>query len=64
MKHSPGGLWDVDGSGMQRIEDDSLAGRLLEKTNNMNTKIGLKGIAGTAVLTLIPELIKVVNASS
>ena len=48
---------------MQRIEDDSLAGKLLAQTNTMNTKIGLQGIAGTAVLTLIPELIKLVNTN-
>ena len=56
-----GGLWDIDGSGLQRIEDDSIASAILRKTNTMNFQIGAKAIVITAVLTTLPEAAKLVG---
>mgnify|MGYP006889521535 CR=1 FL=1 len=52
-----GGLWDVDGSGLQKIEDVNLATSLLRKTNAMNKAIGVKAVSLTAALALAPALV-------
>ena len=51
-----GGLWDVDGTGVQRIKSSGIANALLDKTNKMNLKIGVKAVGISALLTVIPEL--------
>ena len=50
-------MWDVDGSGLQKIEDTSLATSILRRTNAMNKAIGVKAVSLTAALALAPTLV-------
>lgn len=52
-----GGLWDVDGSGLQKIQDTNVATAILRKTNAMNKEIGVKAVSLTAVLATVPTLV-------
>lgn len=50
-----GGLWDVEGTGLSRIEDKGLALKILERTNAMNKNVGMISIGITLVLAAVPE---------
>jgi len=39
------GLWDVDGMGLQKIQDTQLASDILQKVNNFNKKTVLRATA-------------------
>lgn len=47
-------MWDVDGTGIQEIEDPTLAAKLLEKVNKANIGFGAVSAAITAVFCLLP----------
>ena len=51
-----GGLWDVDGTGIKKIEDQGLAQAILDRTNKMNTRIGVQAVGLTVVLAVLPEI--------
>ena len=44
-----GGVWDVDGSGLQAIEDQSVAAGLRAKVNSFNLQTGAI-VAGVTLL--------------
>jgi len=44
----------VDGTGLQEIEDESVAKAILEKVNKLNGRVFVIGIAITAVFCAIP----------
>lgn len=50
-----GGLWDVDGTGMRKIEDPNLARALLEKMNALNTGIGKDVLLVSTVFAVLPQ---------
>ncbi len=52
-----GGLWDVDGSGLQKIQDTGLATAILRKTNEMNKAIGIKAVSLTVILAVAPTVL-------
>lgn len=50
-------MWDVEGAGLQRIEDPALADRLRDKVNAFNTRtVAAVGLA-TLLFVALPELI-------
>ena len=51
------GLWDVEGKGLSKIEDLSIAQAILRKTQAMNFSIAQKAIGITLALGLLPEII-------
>lgn len=53
-----GGLWDVSGTGLQKIADNSIAQAMLKRTNGMNLSIGLKSLAIAGSLDLLATLIE------
>jgi hypothetical protein len=50
-------LWDVDGSGLQKIQDTGLATAILRKTNEMNKAIGIKAVSLTVILAVAPTVL-------
>ena len=50
-------LWDVEGKGLSKIEDLSIAQAILRKTQAMNFSIAQKAIGITLALGLLPEII-------
>mmetsp|Transcript_28828 Transcript_28828/g.34243 ORF Transcript_28828/g.34243 Transcript_28828/m.34243 type:complete len:82 (+) Transcript_28828:135-380(+) len=50
-----GGLWDVDGTGMRKIEDPSLARALLEKTNALDIGIGKDVLIVSTIFAVLPQ---------
>ena len=52
-----GGVWDVDGSGLQQIEDATLAAKLRAKVNAFNLQSAK--VVGVLVLlfVIVPELL-------
>jgi hypothetical protein len=50
------GLWDVSGTGLQKIENQSLAQAILERTNTMNKSAAIKSLAIAAGLDLLATL--------
>lgn len=49
-------MWDVDGTGLQKIRDPALAARLRDKVNAFNAQTAkVVGIA-TLLFVLLPEL--------
>lgn len=56
-----GGFWDVEGTGLSKIQDLTLAESLLRKTNIMNLEIAKKAVATTLVLGLLPEVFTLLN---
>jgi len=49
-------LWDVDGSGLRRIEDVSVAAALRSKVNSFNLKVGAGAVCAALVLAAAPLL--------
>lgn len=49
------GLWDVDGNGLKKIEDPTIAQAILEKVNAMNLEVALTCFAGSAIFGLLPQ---------
>jgi hypothetical protein len=48
-------MWDVDGTGIRKIDDMNLARALLGKTNDMNISIGRDGILLALGFALLPQ---------
>jgi len=48
-------VWDVDGTGLQRIVDPALAAALLDKVNKFNLATSVKAIPIVAVLACLPN---------
>jgi hypothetical protein len=48
------GKWDVDGTGLQKIPDRTLAQQILKRVNSMNIQIGLQSVIITGVLLVAP----------
>jgi hypothetical protein len=48
---------------MQRIEDRTLASKLLAKTNAMNLSISKKAVLYTGILAIVPEIISFASSS-
>jgi len=48
-------MWDVDGTGMRKIEDPDLARAFLEKINALNTGIGRDILFVSTVFALLPQ---------
>jgi hypothetical protein len=49
-------VWDVDGTGMQKIEDDGLAQRLRDKVNAFNLDSVKVSVAATSLFVVLPEI--------
>ena len=49
-------MWDVDGSGLQSIDDPSLAARLRAKVNAFNLQSAKVVGAATLLFVILPEL--------
>ena len=56
-----GGLWDVQGNGIQKIEDANIAQAILNRTNSMNMNIGIQAVITTLALAAFPELLHKLN---
>lgn len=48
-------MWDVDGTGMRKIEDPNLARAFLEKINALNTGIGRDIFLASTMFALLPQ---------
>lgn len=48
------GAWDVDGTGMQAIDDQTVAAKLRNKVNDFNVQTILVSLAITAVYAVLP----------
>lgn len=48
-------MWDVDGTGMRKIEDPDLAKAFLEKINTLNTGVGRDILFASTVFALLPH---------
>ena len=48
-------MWDVDGTGIRKIEDQNLARALLEKVNAMNIDSGRDAIILAALFASLPH---------
>ncbi|GHP05633.1 hypothetical protein PPROV_000438300 [Pycnococcus provasolii] len=51
---SGGGVWDVDGTGLQEIEDKSVADAILQKVNNFNVASAVATAVVVAAFCAIP----------
>jgi len=49
-----GGAWDVDGTGIQTIEDESVATALRAKVNSFNLKVSAQGFAVSLAIAALP----------
>lgn len=49
------GLWDVDGQGLTKIDDPTLAGALMDKVNKFNVQLFIKATAMTAAFAILPK---------
>jgi len=49
-------MWDVDGNGMSKIEDPTVAYALLEKVNSFNSSTAAQGFAAVLVFASIPKV--------
>eukprot|EP00558_Chaetoceros_sp_UNC1202_P009241 CAMPEP_0197237268 /NCGR_PEP_ID=MMETSP1429-20130617/4150_1 /TAXON_ID=49237 /ORGANISM="Chaetoceros sp., Strain UNC1202" /LENGTH=80 /DNA_ID=CAMNT_0042696237 /DNA_START=154 /DNA_END=396 /DNA_ORIENTATION=+ len=49
------GLWDVDGTGMRRIEDENLAKAFLQRVNQMNIDTGKEMLFVSSVFAALPH---------
>ncbi len=49
------GLWDVDGAGLKKIEDPSIAQAILDKVNSMNFETATACFVGSAIFGLLPQ---------
>lgn len=49
------GLWDVDGTGMRKIEDPNLAQAFVEKTNSLNFDTAQIALLWSAAFALLPQ---------
>jgi len=49
------GTWDVDGTGIQTIEDSTLAAKIRDKVNSMNKSIAVIGLITALVYAVIPS---------
>lgn len=56
-----GGLWDIEGAGLQKIQDRNIAQAILVRTNTMNKDIGVKALSLTTILAALPTIINIVN---
>jgi hypothetical protein len=52
--HEQGGLWDVDGSGLQPIEDVSLAKAIRDKVNQFNKDKLIQSIVFCSIFCFFP----------
>ena len=52
-----GGVWDVDGSGLQAIEDQSIAAKLRAKVNQFNLQTAAIVFGATLLYVFVPELL-------
>lgn len=52
------GKWDVDGTGLQKIPDRTLAQQILNKVNSMNIQIGLQSVVITGAMLLAPIIME------
>ena len=50
-------MWDVDGTGLQRIAAPALAQAILDKVNAFNVKSAAQSVAAAALLAAAPDLI-------
>lgn len=55
------GLWDVEGVGLQKIEDRDTAQAILARVNSMNSQVPLKALGLTLALALTPAAIAFVT---
>lgn len=49
-------MWDVEGAGLQRIEDAALAARLRDKVNAFNARTAAAVGLATLLFVALPEL--------
>lgn len=49
-------MWDVDGSGIQTIDDPAVAARLRDKVNAFNLKTGVYVAVATLIYAALPAL--------
>ena len=49
------GLWDVDGTGLQPVEDPNLARALLQRVNDLNVRVGVQVAVPVALFALLPQ---------
>jgi hypothetical protein len=50
-----GGMWDVDGTGIRKIEDQDLARAFMEKVNAMNIETGRNALILAALFATLPH---------
>ena len=50
-------MWDVDGSGLQKVDDAGLAARLRARVNGLNAKVTTRAAGATLLFVLLPELV-------
>jgi len=48
------GYWDVDGTGIQRIDDPDVARKLRDRVGFMNGRTAAIAVAATAVFAALP----------
>jgi len=48
-------MWDVDGTGIRKIEDDSLARAIMTKVNDMNVNTGFEAFALASAFAVLPQ---------
>ena len=56
MKHGQAGIWDVDGSGLQRIEDQGLTGRICAKVNALNVRVVIVAGLLDSIFVVLPGI--------
>jgi len=49
------GLWDVDGTGMRKIEDPNLARAFLNRVNDMNISVSRDAFLVSALFAILPQ---------
>ena len=50
------GVWDVDGTGMQEIEDKDVAERIRDKVSGFNVSVSAAGLAAAVAYVALPPL--------
>ncbi len=48
-------MWDVDGTGIRKIEDQDLARAFMEKVNEMNLETGRNAVILAAAFAALPH---------
>ncbi len=53
-----GGAWDVDGSGIQKIDEPGLASAIRQRVNEFNLQSTAVCVLLTLAFVLVPELLR------